>query len=175
MIDSSPADGVSPLSGPGSWTGPGSGCPPRSWPRPRRPERSSGSWTQGDAVAPQTRSRRRSARPCWPGWPPQRSCCWRPCGRPVRTRAASPAGVTRRRRTPPVASPDTRSRRSRCTPTTPSSPWASRLTACRGGARRCRGEPVHHPLHDERLAAQAHRFRLPRHRGPLLAPSADSR
>ncbi|MET9909332.1 maleylpyruvate isomerase N-terminal domain-containing protein [Streptomyces sp. NPDC006476] len=73
-----------------------------------------------------TRSRRRSAKPCRPGWPPRPSCCRRPCGRPVRTRAASPAEATRRRRTPPVASPGTRSRRSRCTPTTPSSPWASR-------------------------------------------------
>ena len=58
-------------------------------------------------------------------------------------------------------------RRSRCTPTTPSSPWAPR-SRCRTrwhwtGAR----ISVHLLRHDERLAARARRRRLPRHRGPL--------
>ena len=44
--------------------------------------------------------------------------------------------------------------------------------AGRGGPRRCRRVPVHLLRNDERLAAQARCRRLPRHRGPLLAPPA---
>ncbi|MFD5936002.1 maleylpyruvate isomerase N-terminal domain-containing protein, partial [Streptomyces sp. NPDC060333] len=42
--------------------------------------------------------------------------------------------------------------------------------AGRDGNRRCRGVPVHLLRDVERLAAHAHRLRLPRHRGALLAP-----
>ncbi len=47
--------------------------------------------------------------------------------------------------------------------------------AGRGGPRRRRGVPVHLQHHDGRLAARARGHRLPRRRGPVLAPPARRR
>ena len=114
-----------------------------------------------------------NARLSWPGGPSPSSSCRACCARPARIAVVGRGGVTRRRRRPPV--PGRRRQLHEIAVHT----YDAQLAV--GAAQPLPEEVALDGFddfqftllrHDGRLAARARRRRLPRHRGPLLAPSA---